>query len=129
MAEVGRANPASQDLHELVDSYSRSRPEDVLLIDDEISPVEEITAVVDELAGRGLFPLLHFTNVRGLGVPVMTNMFASRERIARLLGATLDELHMVFDRKSNDLVAPVVVDDGPVLANSVSGADVDLTTL
>ena len=119
----------SQDLHDLVPAYSAAHPEDVLTVSDPVSAEEDITAVVWELASRGRQELLRFTAVEGLGVDVVTNMFASRTRIARLLEADLATLHDEYETRASRMVPPRVVEDGPVLAHVSEGGDVDLGRL
>ena len=57
--------------------YRAEHVDDVLVFGDEVSPEQEISAVVDTLEHQGRRPLCVFENVRGLGVPVATNVFAS----------------------------------------------------
>ena len=119
----------SQDLHDLIRTYKTEHPYDVLTIDDAVSPAEQITAMVWEMAGRGRDELLHFTNVTGLGVEVVTNMFASRSRISRLLGAESANLHETYESRARQAVAPRLLTDGPVLAQVAEGDAVDLEAL
>ena len=49
------------------------------------------------------------------GVKVVTNIFASRRRIARLLGTVPEKIHQVYQEKSRKAVDPKVVPSGPVL--------------
>ena len=120
---------ATQDLHELVDAYTALHPDDVLVVTEPVSPVEDITAVVWELAAMGRHPLLRFTSVQGLGVEVVTNMFASRPRVARLLGADPDGLHAAYEERAARRLPPRLVGDGPVLADVAKGDEVDLASL
>jgi 2,5-furandicarboxylate decarboxylase 1 len=119
----------SQDLHDLLIAYKDQYPDDVLTISQSVSPVEEITAIVWELAGRDRHELLHFTDVQDLGVEVLTNMFASRQRVARILGTDVQHLHAEYEKRARDMVEPRVVDDAPILAHVVEGDKVDLETL
>lgn len=119
----------SQDLHEFLPAYTDAFPDDVLRFPDPISPVEDITAVVWELARQNRDEILWFTNVDQLGVDVVTNMFASRTRIARLLGAELANLHSAYDSRARNLLEPRVLKDGPVLAHVSEQENLDLRTL
>ena len=103
----------SQDFHAFLEQYRAQHPEDVLVVDDEVSPDQEVTAVVWALAAQGRDPLLVFNRVKG--TKVATNMFASRARIARLLGTTPDKIHHAYQEKARKAVDPKVVAKGPIL--------------
>jgi 2,5-furandicarboxylate decarboxylase 1 len=103
----------SQDFHAFLEQYRAQRPEDVLVVDDEVSPDQEVTAVVWALAAQGRDPLLVFNRVKG--TKVATNIFSSRARIARLLGTTPDKIHQTYQEKSRKAVDPKVVAKGPIL--------------
>jgi 4-hydroxy-3-polyprenylbenzoate decarboxylase len=118
-----------QDFHRFLARYRAEHPEDVLVVADEVSGDQEITAVVAELAAQGRTPLVVFERVAGVGAPVATNVFASRDRIARLFGCTPKDLHAVYQARARAKVPPRVVERGPVLDIVQSGAEVDLSTL
>ena len=103
----------SQDFHAFLEQYRAQHPEDVLVIDDDVSPDQEVTAVVWALAAQGRDPLLVFNRVQG--TKVATNMFASRARIARLLGTSPDKIHHTYQEKARKAVDPKVVAKGPIL--------------
>ena len=118
-----------QDFHRFLARYRAEHPEDVLVVTDEVSGDQEITAVVAELAAQGRTPLVVFERVAGVGAPVVTNVFASRDRIARLFGCTPKDLHAVYQARARAKVPPRVVERGPVLDIVQSGMEVDLSTL
>lgn len=119
----------SQDLHDFLPAYADAFPNDVLRFSDRVSPIEDITAVVWELARQNRDEILHFTNVDQLGVEVVTNMFASRTRIARLLGADLADLHAAYDTRARNLREPKILKNGPVLDHVTEQDRVDLRSL
>jgi 4-hydroxy-3-polyprenylbenzoate decarboxylase len=115
----------SQDFHAFLEEYRKRYSEDVLVVEDEVSPDQEVTAVVWTLAAQGREPLLVFERVKG--TKVVTNIFASRARIARLLGSEPHLIHKTYQEKSRNAVDPKVVSKGPIL-DSVEDK-VDLTRL
>jgi len=76
-----------QGLGDFLRDYEAAHPDDVCTVDRPVSLDQDITAVVWELAGRGQHPLLRFPRVKGADREVVTNLFASRVRIERMLGA------------------------------------------
>jgi len=118
-----------QDAHRFVDRYRHEHPEDVLVIADEVSGDQEITAVVAELAASSRHPLLVFERVSGLGTSVVTNLFASRERVARMLGCAPRDIHATYQARARAKVPPRVVEGGPVMGIVEQGPRIDIDRL
>lgn len=110
----------SQDFHAFLEDYVRRHPEDVLHLREDVSPDQEVTAIAWSVADRQ--PMLVFDRVGG--TKVVTNIFGSRDRIARLLGTTTDKIHATYQEKSRRAVDPKVVSSSPLVEEKV-----DLTTL
>jgi 4-hydroxy-3-polyprenylbenzoate decarboxylase len=127
----------SQDLHEWWATYRSDHPDDVLAVDDEVDADQDVTALCVELARDGRAPAVWVPRVAGLGAPVLTNVFASRERIARILGVP-DEvhrdvgdagLHAAVRAGVAGRVPPCILDDGPVLEVVEAGDAVGVATV
>lgn len=116
-----------QDIRTAANQYRSAFPDDILLIKDEVSPDQDITAIIWQLASKGRSPLLYFERVNGIGVPVITNIFGSRIRIARMLNTTPDKLHAAYQARSHAAKPMQEVKFGPVL--EVEEATIDLTKL
>ena len=74
---------SDQDLHAFLSAYQDAYADDVLVIEEEVSAVQEVTSIVWQLAAAGRHEMLRFPHVEGIGREVVTNVFASRRRIAR----------------------------------------------
>jgi len=118
----------TQDFQSFLGQYRAAYPDDVLVISDTVSPEQDITAVVSTLALQGRYPLAVFEAVDGLDVTVATNVFASRERVGRMLGVDAAQLHEAYQARSRDFYAPRVLPSGPV-CDRVDEHGVDLRTL
>ena len=105
----------SQDFHEFLQRYRAQHADDVLVIEDEVSPDQEVTAVAWSVAERQL--MLVFERVAG--TKVVTNIFGSRSRIARLLDTTPDRIHQTYQEKSRRAVDPKVVSSSPLVEERV----------
>ena len=73
-------NPAAadgQDFHRFLDRYTRDHPDDVLVVGEEVSGDQEITAVVAELAAQGRHPLLLVQH--GDAVPTSAQLVCCRQ--------------------------------------------------
>jgi 4-hydroxy-3-polyprenylbenzoate decarboxylase len=115
----------NQDFHAFLQDYVQRYPDDVLQVAEEVSPDQEVTALVWALAARGRAPMLVFERVNG--TRVVTNIFASRARIARLLGTVPEKIHQTYQERSRRALDPKLVAKGPIL-DSVE-EKVDLTRL
>ncbi|HYP84276.1 UbiD family decarboxylase [Variovorax sp.] len=107
-----------QDLHRFVDAYRTLYPDDVLTVCEPASADQDVTAAVWTLAARGMHPALVFERVQGLrdfGGPLVTNLFASRERVGRMLGGVpAAGIHAEYQARSRRMVAPREVGSGAV---------------
>jgi 2,5-furandicarboxylate decarboxylase 1 len=120
----------AQDLRSFLDLLKRKRPDDLKLISREIDPVHEITALVVKL-DRELHkrPVLLFERVRGSRFPVLTNLHASRSRLALAMGAAPAEMLRTYLGAMERPVAPRMVSSGPVQEVVLTGGQVDLGAL
>jgi UbiD family decarboxylase len=119
----------------------RELPRDLLVIEEAVNPATfDVTAVARHLEMRGNFPALLFTrplNLRGepSEIALATNMYATRERCALMLGLPVEqsklELSLRMAALEQAAVPPVVVDQGAAPVKEVvrRGADADLRDL
>ncbi len=120
---------ATQDIHAWLDGYRAEQPDDVFEVREPVGWDQEVTALALGLWAQGRSPLVLCPQVDSLDVAVLTNVFASRERVARLLGTDVAGLHAAFQRAASNRLPVRVVDDGPVLDQRWDGEQVDLTRL
>jgi len=118
-----------QDLRHFLSAYRRDYPEDMLILGESVQDGQELTALVWQLAAQGRHPVLLAPQVWGVDVAVVTNLFASRERIGRMLGCTAREIHAHYHARSSNLLPPEVLANGPVLDEVAHGDAVNLSKL
>jgi 2,5-furandicarboxylate decarboxylase 1 len=120
----------AQDLRSFLDLVKRQRPEDFQIVSRPVDPAYEITALVvkleKELRRR---PIVLFENVKGSAFPVLTNLHASRGRLAAAIGARPEAMLPTYLRAMERPIAPRIVPTGPVKEVVRRGHEVDLTTL
>ncbi|WP_439588205.1 UbiD family decarboxylase [Hydrogenophaga sp.] len=129
MTKATTPPPQAQGFQQFLADYRERHPEDVLAFSVEVSADQEITAIAQQLALEGRYPMLVFDRVQGLTASVATNVFASRTRVARMLGVPLEGLHKAYQQRARQRVAPRLVDSGPVLEVVQTGKDIDLRRL
>jgi 4-hydroxy-3-polyprenylbenzoate decarboxylase len=118
-----------QDLRHFLAEYRREHADDMLVLADPVQDGQDLTALVWQLAAKGRHPVLLAPQVWGVDVAVVTNLFASRQRIGRMLGCEAHELHAAYQAKASNLLPPEVLDTGPVLDEVAQGDAVDLMKL
>jgi UbiD family decarboxylase len=105
-------------------------PEDEILRVSEPTDLDFLpTALVLELEKRGREPVVIIERPKGYDRPVVTNLFASRDRIARMAGMPPGGFTEAWVRALSTPIPPVIVPNGPVHDVVVQGADVDAGTL
>jgi len=103
-----------------LDQLERDTPEEVLHVHSAINPSAfEATAVLQRLEERNKYPLVVFDkplalNGKPSAFPLVTNIYATRERCARALGLrpeqAYQELGLEYARREERRIAPVVID-------------------
>lgn len=102
---------------------------EVLHVSEPVSPDFFKTALALELDARQRSPVIWFDNPPGHGVPIITNLFADRSRIARMAGTTREQFNATFARALERMVPAEVVATGPVHEVVQVGAEVDVESL
>jgi UbiD family decarboxylase len=120
----------SQDLRGFLEGVKARKPEDFLVISREVDPAYEITALVVKLEReRKRRPVLLFENVKGCSFPVLTNLHASRSRLAASMGCAPDATLPTYLRAMERKLEPKLVAHGPVKEVVLTGDRLDLRAL
>ena len=80
----------AQDLRSYLDRVKADLPDDFVTIPGEMDPSHEVTATVakvEKVARKR--PVMLFENVKGTNFPVITNLHASRKRLAMAMNCRL----------------------------------------
>src|SRR5581483_1372826 len=104
----------AQDLRSYLDVVKRQRPDDLVFVSAPIDPAYEITALVAKLEKERRRPVRVFEHVRGTTFPVVTNVHASRARLALALGCAPDAMLRTYLRAMERPIPPATVATGPV---------------
>src|SRR6184192_4258118 len=119
-----------QDLRSYLDTVKRRKSDEFQVVSRAIDPAYEITALVVKLEKeRRKRPVLLFENVKGTRFPVLTNVHASRSRLAAALNCAPDAMLQTYLRAMEKPIAPRVVRSAPVHEVVLKGAEVDLYAL
>src|SRR3990172_9063683 len=105
----------AQSLPSYLDLIKREKPEDLLIVSKELDPAYEITALVVKLEREARRrPVLVCERVRGTRFPVLTNLHASRSRLALAMGVAPEEMQRAYLRAMERPIPPRIVAGGPV---------------
>ena len=121
-----------KDLRTYLDELLEKRPRDVVVVDREIDPRYEASAIVEKFERENKFPLVFFKNIKGSKFPLVINLGATYERLALSLGSpTVPQ--MVVDLAQREHrpipVKEIAAKDAPVKEVILKGNDVDLDLL
>ena len=111
----------AHDLHQVLD---RLRGMGMLLeVDRPVDRGWEIAAVADRLERSGRFSPVLFNVVRDYPAwSVLGNLFADRRTVAAMLGIDPADMSSELIRRMERPIAPELVDQAPVQANAITGA-------
>ena len=118
-----------KDLRTFIGQLELEGPEEFIKIKKNVSPRYEATALLFKLEGQEKYPALYFEQLEGFSIPAVTNIHATRKRLALALGVEESELVEEYKRRENARVPPKSVRDAPVKEVVQTGADVDLNRL
>jgi len=120
----------AQDLRSFLDIAKRNHAEDFLVVSREVDPAYEITAITVKLEQEAKRrPILLFEKVRGSKFPVITNLHASRSRLALAINAKPEEMQKAYLSAMEKPLAPKVVSKAPVKDVVLSADKVNLYDL
>jgi UbiD family decarboxylase len=120
----------AQSLPGYLDQLKRTRPEDIVVVSRELDPAFEVTALVVKLEREARRrPVVICERVRGSSFPVLTNLHASRSRLALAMSAAPDEMLRTYLRAMERPLPPRVVDGGPCKDVVLTGDRIDLYRL
>jgi UbiD family decarboxylase len=120
----------AQDLRTYLDAVKRRQPNEFQVVTQEVDPAFEITAIVVKLEREAKKrPVLLFEKVKGTRFPVLTNLHASRSRLAAAMRCAPDQMLRTYLAAMDKPVPPKVVATGPVKDVILKGEQIDLHDL
>ena len=117
------------DLRGYLESIKREAPEEIHFVNKPVDPKFELAAVIAKLESLNRYPALVFNRVHGFSMPIVSNLFSTRKRLAMALGCEEKELNRVFRTRENHRIEPKLVNSGPVKEVILKKEEVDLTRL
>ena len=120
----------AQDLRTYLDALKTRKGDEVQVVTQEVDPAFEITAIVVKLEREAKRrPVLLFEKVKGTRFPVLTNLHASRSRLAAAMRCAPDQMLRTYLAAMDKPIPPKVVAGGPVKDVILTGEQIDLHDL
>jgi 2,5-furandicarboxylate decarboxylase 1 len=117
------------DLQSFLTRYAEDFPHLVWRVSERVGRDYVVTAAATAAERLSNPPLLVFHDVEDAGMPVVTNLFSSRARIAYALGVPSQQLHAQWAERSRRLLPPVRVTHGVCQEVCSLGEQADATRL
>ena len=113
-------NPCMQSY---IEHLERDMPSHVIRVKKEVSAEFEIPAILQHVEARKKQPVIIFEKVRNLNgslseLPVVINLFGSRERLADAIGTTVANLALEYLAREKP-VPPVIIDRAQAIVKQV----------
>jgi len=120
----------AQDLRTYLDAVKTRKGDEFQVVTQEVDPAFEITAIVVKLEREAKKrPVLLFEKVKGTRFPVLTNLHASRSRLAAAMRCAPDQMLRTYLAAMDNPIPPKVVAKGPVKDVILEGEQIDLHDL
>src|SRR3972149_925248 len=118
-----------RDLRNFLELLRKEALDEIQFVNKAVGPKFDPSAVLAKLESQNRYPALVFNRVHGCSLPVVSNLFSSRKRLAMALGCNEKELNQVFRTRENHRIEPKSVSSGPVKERILKKEEVDLTRL
>lgn len=115
------------DLNEYIETLKKQAPDEIRVVSRKVSNKFELPAVLEKMESENQHSAILFQHVGDYSMPVISNLFGSRKRLAIALGTEEKELNAVYRERENHPIDPVLVDSGPVKDIVIPEKDVDMT--
>ena len=127
----------AKDLHYFISKVKTELPNDYVSVTKPVDPCNfDVTAILEHLTLRKEFPMVVFENPKNLrgedaGIPIVSNVFARRERCALALDFPADQcrlpLSLEYARLERETIKPVTIEKNaaPVKGIILTGKDAD----
>lgn len=124
----------SKNLRTYLNQVIKYLPKQIKIIDKEVDPEFEVTAILEKLEQLDEAPLLVFNNVKGSKIPLVINLISNNDRVALSLDDVGENINIkriiekYMEREQNRLPTKEV-SKGPIKNVILMGDDVDLNIL
>ena len=128
--QTDKALAAPKDLRGYLQKLIEHDPRQLMVVEKEIDPIFEATAIVDQMRADGRYPnypAVLFRKIKGSSMPLLINLQGTYERLALAIDSDLKKMVEEFSRRENAPIPVKRVDRSaaPVKQVVLKGADAD----
>jgi 2,5-furandicarboxylate decarboxylase 1 len=120
--------PMKKDLRSYLQQLGQD-PGEWIRIKKKVSSKYEATAILLKLENQGKYPAVFFENIEDFSIPVITNIHATRKRLALALEVKEGDLVDEYKKRENARIPPQLVGAGPIKDVIRRGKEVNLHDL
>src|SRR2546428_8051993 len=122
----------AQDLRTYLDTLVNKHPEQLKIVDAEVDPVFEATAIVHKIQSDTRypgFPAVLFRNIKGSTVPCLLNLHGTYDRLALSIGTDVPGMAAENSKREGNTIPTkrVPSEKAPVPQAALTAADIDPT--
>lgn len=118
-----------KDLRSYLEKLEKYASDEIKFVNRTVNSKFELSAVLAKLESQNRYPAVIFNQVNHYKMPVLSNLFATRKRLAFAIGCDEKNLNEVYREREDNRIEPELVGTGPVKEIILTGGDVDLTKL
>lgn len=118
-----------KDLRSYLEKLEKDAPDEIQFVNKTVNSKFELSAVLAKLETQDRYPAVLFNQVNHYKMPVLSNLFATRKRLAFAIGCDEKNLNEVYREREDNRIEPELVATGPVKEIILTRGDVDLTKL
>ena len=118
-----------RDLRSYLEDLRKKAPEEVVSVNRKVDCRFELPALLARLETQDRYPSILFNRVNDYKMPVLSNLFATRKRLALAMGCDEKNLNEVYREREDHRTEPELVGTGPVKEIILTKDEVDLTKL
>lgn len=123
-----------KDLRTYLDTLLKHHPEQLKIVEDEVDPEFEATAIVDKIERDERypgFPAVLFKNIKGSDVPLLLNLHGTYPRVALSIDSDVQNMVTEYGKREGSPIPPKEVpsEQAPVHEVVWTGDDIDITRL
>ncbi|MGH2492293.1 MAG: UbiD family decarboxylase, partial [Candidatus Limnocylindria bacterium] len=102
----------AQDLRTYLDTLVKTHPEQLKIVDAEVDPVFEATAIVDKIQNDSRysgFPSVLFRNIKGSTMSCLLNLHGTYGRLALSIGTDIHGMVAEYSKREGKTIPPTRV--------------------
>src|SRR5215472_19211681 len=131
-AQTDKAVAAPKDLRGYLQKLIEHDPKQLMVVEKEIDPVFEATAIVDQMRSNGHYPnypAVLFRKIKGSSIPLLINLQGTYERLALAIDSNLQGMVEEFGRRENSPLPTKRVDRSEATVKEIvwKDAEADVT--